>query len=152
MESLLSRRTALLAIGGTIGIAAVPVAAVARLENHPDAAILAAWKDRQAAALEQYQGSDPAGADDDALDAYYYDLSERIGLAEDRIRDMRARTPEGVAITLWVAFAHTNDERRYDEALARGNYALILAEEDRLDFHARMIAHAIRDLPSVGRA
>ena len=52
MNEQLSRRTALLAIGGTIGIAAVPIAAVAKIEH--DSASRRAW-DR---ALAAYRHAD----------------------------------------------------------------------------------------------
>jgi hypothetical protein len=117
----------------------------------PDAAILAAWGHRSVASAI-YSGlpfSDCPNA------AYTPEEKEQVDImdaAEEVIRAAVATTPQGVAVQLWTALAHIEQDRDPETAINIMDLDWFLLDEGRFDWSTRLILAALKSLRAMGGA
>lgn len=144
-----TRRSLLIAAPAVAALAAIPAAALA---NDPDAAIKAAWQRRQVAYAE-YNSLPP---DQPGLEEGECETPDEkrcwviIDEAEEVIRSTKAKTVAGVTIQLWCALYHSVGLGIEDAAITRGDFDWLAANDERLDWSARLALAAMRSLRSMG--
>lgn len=116
---------------------------------HPDAAILAAWG-RRSVASAIYNGL----AFSNCLDGRYTP-EEQIQIdtmdqAEIVICEADAQTPGAVAIQLWTALSHIEQDADADAAVNIMDLDWFLMDETRFDWPTRLILSALRSLRAMG--
>ncbi len=120
-----------------------------RIASAKDAAILEAWG-RRSVASAIYSGlpfSDCPNA------AYTPEEKAQIDImdaAEKQICDATATTPQGVAIQLWTALAHIEQDREPESAINIMDLDWFLLDETRFDWSVRLILAALKSLRAMG--
>lgn len=135
----ISRRAALAAF--PIAAVAVAAPALAIPLSHSDAALEAAWQ----RILIARDTLDMIGKDWDTK-------AEReqwaiVDEAEAVIQSTPAKTPQGVAVQLWLSLLHTLDTRDHDELVRARNLDALDSTE--VDWNARCILAALRSLEAM---
>ena len=88
-----------------------------------------------------------AAEDDEAAEERHWQL---VDAAENLIRETEGNTARSAEIKVWLAFLHTLTSRRDDDNTMREDLAAISAGEVELDWTARLMLSAIRDLRAMG--
>lgn len=142
----LSRRAVTRAIATLPAISIAP-SAISGID--PDAAIKAAWERRKAAYAEynRLSGADDGTGESGRKKNEQYDIIDR---AEEEICSSVARTPDGVAIQLWVSLYHILFEREFDEMITRGDLEGLARCDKELDWNGRFIVAALQSLRAMG--
>lgn len=141
----MSRRAVTRAIVTLPAIAAAPALAA---DYDPDAAIKAAWERRQTA-YTRYSLL-PFADEPGEYTPEEKNLWAIVDQAEEEIRAAVAKTPEGVAIQLWVALYHVVSGREHDAMITRGDLDGLARVDKELDWNGRFVISALRSLRSMG--
>ncbi|MBL9066452.1 MAG: hypothetical protein JNN10_09185 [Sphingopyxis sp.] len=117
----------------------------------PDGAILEAWGRRSVASAiyASLPFSDCPNA------AYTPEEKAQIDImdaAENLICAATATTPQGVAIQLWTALAHVEQDREPEAAINIMDLDWFLLDETRFDWNVRLILAALKSLRAIGGA
>jgi hypothetical protein len=104
---------------------------------NPDAAIIADFARWQLAHAERLEL--PDGADEK-------DVWAVIDEADTRIQRTPAKTSQGIACKLWLAFVHIATDAQQEAAAIRGNLDWLEAQGGAVDWNLRLIVSALRDL------
>ena len=109
----------------------------------PADAIEQAWQNIKAARAEWNR----AAEDDEAAEQLHWQVVDR---EEEVIRVTQGGTARSAEIKIWLAVLHTLTSRHDDDNTMREDLAAISAGEVELDWTARLMLSAIRDLRAMG--
>jgi len=122
------------------------------MEGDPDAALVAAWNDRQRSlsAMEErgsfFSYESHSQAEGDAFD-----------VAEDAVAKLPAKTARGILAKAWVSLSHTGDgfseaNMQTSDTVRRADFAEVRAikEAGDLDYHQDVLVSLIGDLIAMG--
>jgi hypothetical protein len=129
---------------GLVTLASATIANGIPAANGPDAAIIEAWRHREAAYAHFW--TLPDNGHDHGEQATW----RIIDRAEEIIRLTEARSPEGMAIKLWVALSHSVGETEEDKAAVRGDLDWFVANDRGLNWNVRLLVSALRSLQMMG--